>query len=132
MHHSVIQEKDEDGKIRSVETRKKLAYDLTMVTALIDGADQSQYGTLITELANQHAKGRNEHPKDLLSAQSLLVMYKTPASTSRSSGGSGSANRVNTPPPQPAPQPAQRRSLSAILPPKHQYLPSPSSSMLSC
>ena len=64
VNYNVIPAKDADGKERSTEARQKLAYNLTMARALIDGADQSRYGTLITELANQHAKGRSEYPAD--------------------------------------------------------------------
>jgi hypothetical protein len=96
VHHKAIPAKDADGKERSVEARQKMAHDLTMARALIDGADRSRYGTLITELANQHAKGRNEYPHDLVSAQSLLVMYKTPTNTSRSNNGTGSNRATST------------------------------------
>ena len=97
VNYDVIPMKDADGKERSTETRQKMAYDLTMARALVDGADQSRYGTLITELANQHAKGRSEYPINMVSAKSLLTLYKTPTNAACANSGSnnpGGANRT--------------------------------------
>jgi hypothetical protein len=55
-----------------------MARERTSAAALIRSADPSRYGTLITALANQYATGKDEYPKDITSAKSLFVMYKTP------------------------------------------------------
>ena len=46
--------------------------------ALCVFAGPSRYGTLVAELSNQFAAGRNDYPSDLNSAYSLLVVYLTP------------------------------------------------------
>ncbi len=56
-----------------------MARERAIATALIRNADPSRYGTLITDLANQYAMQKDNNPKDITSAESLLVvMYKTP------------------------------------------------------
>ena len=64
-----------------------------MATALIRGADKTRYGTLLAELSNQYAMGKDEYPTDISSAYSLLVNYKTPT------------NSNTRPPPKPTPTP---------------------------
>jgi hypothetical protein len=49
--------------------------------ALIRGADPQRYGTLIMDLANQHAMGIDNYPHDLTAAYALLVNYKTPTNS---------------------------------------------------
>jgi hypothetical protein len=57
-------------------------------SAARDGADPTLYGTLVAELSNQFARGRNDYPRDLTSAYSLLVNYRTPANARpRNTGG---------------------------------------------
>ena len=43
-----------------------------MAKVLIIGVDKSRYGTLITELANQYAKGGNKYLDNMVEA-----LYKT-------------------------------------------------------
>ena len=50
--HKLIKERDPDGSIRTTEKRKTLAVERVLATALIQNADQTRYGTLITSLAN--------------------------------------------------------------------------------
>jgi hypothetical protein len=78
-NYELITETGNDGLPRDVPTRKAIARERTLAMALIRSADRSKYGTLITDLANQYAMGRDEYPTDVVSAKSLLVMYKTPA-----------------------------------------------------
>jgi hypothetical protein len=78
INHKLIPEKDLNGVARTTEKRQAMARERTIATALIRSADPSRYGTLITALANQYAMGKDEYPKDITSAKSLLVMYKTP------------------------------------------------------
>jgi hypothetical protein len=77
----------DDGTPRSDETRKKMARKRTIATCLIRNADQSRYGTLITDLANQYAAQKDNYPKDIISAKSLLVMCKTPANATGQRNG---------------------------------------------
>ena len=71
----------DDGTTRSDETRKQMARERTIARCLIRNADQSRYGMLITELANQYAGQQDNYPNDIAAAKSLLVMYKTPTNT---------------------------------------------------
>ena len=64
---------------RSVQERKSIARKRTFAMAFIHSSDASKYRTLITDLSNQYAMGRDEYPTDMVSAKSLFVMYKTPA-----------------------------------------------------
>ena len=43
---------------------------------MIRGADPTKYGTLIADLSNQFVKGKDEYPKDMASAESLLEVYE--------------------------------------------------------
>ena len=86
-----------DGSPRTEDERRSAARDETLAMALIRGADPSRFGTLIAELSNQFARGRNEYPTDLNSAYSLLVNYRTPTNTRpRNSTGSDNANSQRT------------------------------------
>lgn len=71
----------DDGTRYSDAERMKIARDCMLAAALIRGSDPSRYGTLVTDLANQYSKGKDEYPKDLTSAYSLLVNYRTPMNT---------------------------------------------------
>ena len=77
-HHGLIDEQDDEGNVRDVATRAALARDRTLGMALIRGADPQRYGTLIMDLANQHAMGIDNYPQDLTAAYALLVNYRTP------------------------------------------------------
>ena len=46
--------------------------------ALIRGADPTRYGTLIAELSNHFAHDRDDYPKDLTLAYSLLLTTARP------------------------------------------------------
>jgi hypothetical protein len=80
-HHGLIAEEDDEGNARDVAARTALARDRTLGMALIRGADQQRYGTLIIDLANQHAMGIDNYPHDLTAAYALLVNYKTPVNS---------------------------------------------------
>ena len=75
-NYTIVPETDEDGALRSLETRQKMAVDYFMATALLCGADSSRYESLSIQLANRYLMGVDEYPKDMVSAQRLLVMYK--------------------------------------------------------
>jgi hypothetical protein len=75
---TLIPAKDEQGNLRTDDERKIIARDRTLAITLIRGADPTRYGTLIAELSNQYAMGKDEYPTDISSAYSLLVNYKTP------------------------------------------------------
>ena len=88
VNFKLIGETADDGSVRSDKTRQEMARERTIATCLIRNADSSRYGTLITELANQYAGQKDNYPKDITSAKSLLTMYRTPknaAATPRNS-----------------------------------------------
>jgi hypothetical protein len=80
-HHGLVKETDSDGNMRDVAARTAIARDRTLGMALIRGADPQRYGTLIIDLANQHAMGIDRYPQDLTAAYALLVTYKTPTNS---------------------------------------------------
>ena len=69
------------GALNTIEERKQMARDRTLAAAVIRGADPTRYGTLITELANQFAMGKNDYPSDITAAYSMLVNYRTPTNS---------------------------------------------------
>ncbi len=81
VNFKLIGETEDDGTVRSDKTRQEMARERTIATCLIRNADPSRYGTLITNLANQYAGQKDSYPEDIISAKSLLVMYRTPANT---------------------------------------------------
>jgi hypothetical protein len=94
-------ENDASGASRTEAERKSAARDETLAMALIRGADPTRYGTLIAELSNQFALGRNDYPTDLQAAYSLLVNYCTPTNAkprNTSSGNQGGSQRAATAP----------------------------------
>lgn len=88
---TLIPDMDDDGEPRTLVQRTALARDRTLATALIRGADQTRYGTLIVDLSNQFAMGKDEYPTTLTAAYSLLVTYKTPLNAN-GRGGSRNGN----------------------------------------
>ncbi|KAI2501302.1 Reverse transcriptase (RNA-dependent DNA polymerase) [Fragilaria crotonensis] len=89
---TLIAEVDSAGNARSIEVRSAMARDRTIATAFIRNADPTRYGTLITELSNQYAHGKDEYPADLTSAYGLLVNYTTPTNASRGGGRNDNAS----------------------------------------
>lgn len=81
-----------DGTLRTEAERRTAARDETLAMALIRGADPTRYGTLIAELSNQYAIGRNDYPADLNAAYSLLVNYRTPANAKPRNNNTGGSN----------------------------------------
>ena len=45
---------------------------------MIRGADPTKYGTLILDLSNQFVKGKDEYPRDMSSAATMLELYEAP------------------------------------------------------
>ena len=98
-NENIASDKDSTGKLRTPEERREAARQETLASGLLRGADPTRYGTLLDHLANQFASGRDEYPKDLTAAYSLLVHYKTPANArtrpdnhSNSTGGGSNNN----------------------------------------
>jgi hypothetical protein len=82
--YKLAPEKSSDGTPYSIAKRTIGARDKTLGIDLIQGADPTRYSTLITELSNQFAMGKDDYPDDLTAAYNLLVNYKTPTNaTSR-------------------------------------------------
>ena len=117
-NYKLIPEKEStDSPARSVEDRQKLAYQRTLASALINGADPSRYGTLVTDLRNQYAKGKDEYPKDIVAAQNLLVIYKTPANALTPRNGGNPRNPVAASPEASALTFAQRGGAATVTRP---------------
>ena len=90
---------DSQGRSLTVEQRNEFSRQETLAMALLRGFDPTRYGTLLDHLANQFASGRDEYPKDLTAAYSLLVHYKTPTNaryqrTDNNNSANGTNNRT--------------------------------------
>ena len=79
--YELVPEFDDNGAARSIPERKSIACDRTLGIAYIRGADTTRYGTLIREMANRYARGKDEYPVDLDDAYSAIVNYATPTNT---------------------------------------------------
>jgi Zinc knuckle len=77
----LIPEYDNSGKARSDDERKVLARERAIAAIIIRNSDATRYGTLVTDLANQKANGKDEYPRNTTSAKALLVTYRTPTNT---------------------------------------------------
>ena len=130
--------RDAKGKLISKETRTATAKQETLAMALICGADPTRYGSLLLDLANHYAAGRDLYPKDLLTAYSLLLEYKVPTNarprqdhrstdTINSNPQSSSNPRDSDPPGPPAPSAAAPNSTATTAPTT--VTPTPSTTM---
>ena len=91
-------------KPRTTSQRQAAAKQEFLAMSLLRGSDATRYGSLLHELSNQFAAGRDHYPKDLLSAYSLLLEYTIPtnARPRESRPDNRPANPPNTPnPPNP-------------------------------
>jgi hypothetical protein len=101
-------------KPRTADQRTAAAKQETLAMALLRGADPARYGSLLLELANNFAAGRDNYPKDVITAYAILVEYKTPVNSTprqkdppnpRGQAGSitptGTTNATTQPPSQP-------------------------------
>jgi hypothetical protein len=68
-------------KPRTSEQRIAAAKQETLAMALLRGSDSTRYGSLLLDLANNFAAGRDNYPKDVLAAYALLIEYKTPVNS---------------------------------------------------
>jgi hypothetical protein len=78
LNPNLASEKDPTGKKRTPDQRAAATKAELLALLLLRGSDQSRYGSLVGHLANQYANGRDEYPKDLATATSLLIHYSTP------------------------------------------------------
>ena len=95
-----------NGTAYTPEQREKIARDGTIACAYIRGSDPARYGTLVAELSNLYARGKDDYPLDLSSAYSMLVDYQIPtnttgrsrtnSSTTNDSGATTAATSVST------------------------------------
>jgi hypothetical protein len=86
---------DSQGRPLTLEQRKEFSRQETLAMALLRGSDPTRYGTLLDHLANQFASGRDEYPKDLTAAYSLLVHYKTPTNARHQRDNTNNHNSAN-------------------------------------
>jgi hypothetical protein len=77
-NHELVPEQDTYSNLRTTVQRQVLPRERTLATALIRNADPTKYGTLITDLANQYAMGRDDYPADIATAKGLLTTYRAP------------------------------------------------------
>ena len=96
-NHRLASATGPDGTLRTEEEQKSAARDETLAMALIRGADPTRFGTLIAELSNQFALGRNDYPNNLNAAYSLLVNYRTPTNARTRNAGYGGGNNNRGP-----------------------------------
>ena len=69
---------DTAGMPQTVAQREEIVHKETLAMLMIRGADATRYGTLIVELSNQFAMGKDDYPKTMTDAASLLTTYETP------------------------------------------------------
>ena len=93
--YTLVPEWGPGGVRLSATARMKIAHDRTMGVAYIRKADTDRYGLLITELANNYAKGKDEYPKSLQEAFELLESYTLPTLT-RTRNTASSANQTTS------------------------------------
>ena len=74
-------ERSPGGDLRNVDARQRMARDWSMGVNYIRNADTDRYGTLIADLSNQYARGKDEYPKDITAACGMLVNYTSPYNT---------------------------------------------------
>lgn len=88
------------------DERKKIGRDCTLGAAFIRGADPTRYGALIADLANQYNKGKDEYPKDITAAYSMIVNYRAPTNAVSRHRGSDApnTNNIHQPTTTPAPE----------------------------
>jgi hypothetical protein len=67
-----------------------------LAMALLRGSDQTKCGSLLGHLANQYASGCDKYPKDLTTAYSTRVHYKTPSDAKQRSEQNGNNNSGTT------------------------------------
>jgi hypothetical protein len=75
---TLIKGMDAEGNVVADDVRKVVARDKTLATMLMLRADPTRYGTLLADLSNNYAMGKDEYPANLSAAYTLLVNYKTP------------------------------------------------------
>ena len=76
---SAVPATDGDGMAHTAAQRKEIARKKeTLAMLMICVGDTTRYGTLIVELSNQFAMGKDNYPKDMTAAASLLTTYTTP------------------------------------------------------
>ena len=107
--YALIPATDPDGKARDTATRRKLARDRTLATALLRGADPARYGQLLADLANQYAGGQRRYPTDLDAAHARLLAFVPPVAhpnfTNRAQRPGSNVPRASPVPSPPAPSP---------------------------
>ena len=91
-----VEDLDDAGDICTAQQKVDIATELTMATVLLRGADPNKYGNLIADLSNQFVKGRDEYPKTLADAESMLELYTPP--TLNQTRGQRNANNSNAAP----------------------------------
>ena len=94
-----VPEFDEDGNERTAQQWEDIATEITMATVLLNGADRNTYGNMVADLSNQFIKGKDEYPRTLADAESMLELYMPPVIQSQAhrSGASGGSAQLTQP-----------------------------------
>ena len=96
------------GRECDTAARQKMARDVSTGANYIRNADTDRYGTLIADLYNQYARGKDEYPRYITSACGMLVVnYMPPINTRARHAPAPSAARA------PAPAPVATASVAA-------------------
>ena len=95
--YTMVPERTPDGDLRDVGVRQRMARDWSMGANYIRNADTDRYGTLIADLSNQYARGKDEYPKDITAACGMLVNYTAPYNTRPRQNNTQSTARNSTP-----------------------------------
>ena len=75
---SSIPKTDNNGVLHTDKQRKGIAQEeRTLAMLTLRGADATKSRTLLAELLNQFAMGRDEYPKTMTAATRLLTTYET-------------------------------------------------------
>ena len=92
--YTIVPERSPDGDLRSVDARQRMARDWSMGANYIHNADTNRCGTLIADLSNQYARGKDEYPKDITAACGMLVNYTSPYNTGPRQSSTQSTTRT--------------------------------------
>ena len=65
---------DADGNQRTEQEREEIAGEETLALLMIRGADPTKCGSLIADLSNQFVKNKDEYPKNMADAETMLEL----------------------------------------------------------
>ena len=93
--YELIPAKAKDGGVWTVDECKAIERDRSVAMIFIRGADTTRYGTLVAELSNDYAAGKEDNPTDI-TAYSRFVNYTTQVNDRPKSGATGNQYAMMT------------------------------------